>query len=594
MLYTPDSGGTAYPRLGQILERFADLLRLKAILREDAPDGFCSWKTVQRLFKGEPVSDEVLDSVMRALLSGLVPSAGLPADLANDNVTAVDRVRFLIVSQLLGYEHYSTEVASGHFPLKRKEFAVYPYLRLLALDLGLRYGAWTGLCVRRGQTVAGRPSWLRRRAFAEAFEDLRSRSGLTQEKVAAKCNVSMTTVKKWKTGTLPENRHIEALARVLHGDEPIAMVELHLRLSALAQGLLRDLAPEARNQWWVDDLLQAFEITAQLVRETISAFVVPERDVLEAAIFRTIDQGPAAPLGAALCITLAEHAAAAWRQELPFDFQALVGARAERIGYWAKQLMPVEHIRAAFRARPDLPKDLGDFAADAWVPSAIIGRFDEAPPPDAVVSVTRGPDWLTAVNRQAQAQQAISIGDYETAVGHLRRAIELSPRDPDAHAFLGGVLGQWMARDGRLDLVEEALSELHIAVQLAPTEKMPINEIGVVLSFAGRHEEAEAAYAKAAPLCQRWAQHHQNRGWNLLALKRLEEARAAYRRAIELEPDRVECLVRLTAIAAALGGEREANGYALRVRQLTHRNPLEHSQNWLSPWASWTRGDPPS
>lgn len=402
----------------------------------------------------------------------------------------------------------------------------------------------------------------------------------------------MTAVKKWRGGTLPENRHIDALAKALHGDRSLPITEFQLRLAALAQGMLHELEPDETARWWVDDLVQAFEMTARLVREHLTRLVVPAPEAFEKAIFATIDLGPTAPLGVELCVMLAEHAAAAWKQELVFDFRALVGPRAARIGYWAKQLMPVESVRAAFRATPGLPPDLGDFAAHAWMASAVIGRFDQAVPADAVVGVTRGPTWLSASNRKAQAQQALSINDFETAIVHLRRAIELVPDDQSAHATLGGVLGQWMMRRRNFDVLDEALAELQIAVRLAPKEKMPANEIGVILSNAGRSEEAEAAFARAAPLCQRWAHHHQNRAWNLLALGRMEEAYASYRRAVALEPDRVECLVRLTAIALSLGRERDANGHALRVRQLTRRDPRTHWRHWLDPWAAWAAGDP--
>lgn len=243
------------------------------------------------------------------------------------------------------------------------------------------------------------------------------------------------------------------------------------------------------------------------------------------------------------------------------------------------------------KANPGLPEDILEYAEDAWIVTAAIGAFDHAPDQDEKLVRITGPAWYSRNNRFTQAEQAASVGDLDGAIAHLRRAIELVPSDAATHAYLGAFLGQLMQRDGRVDLVAEALTELHVAVQLAPEEKMPAHEIGVVLGNCGRHAEAEEAFAHAATVCAKWALFHENRGWNLLVLRRLDDAYASYRRAIELEPNRVECRVRLVAICMATDREQEARSHALCVRHLTHRDPLRNWRMWMNPLADWLHGD---
>jgi hypothetical protein len=73
MLFTPDSGsGTPYATVGQVIERLADRLRLKGVLR-DGWQARC-YKTAQRFFAGAAVSPETTEEVVGALLDALIPA----------------------------------------------------------------------------------------------------------------------------------------------------------------------------------------------------------------------------------------------------------------------------------------------------------------------------------------------------------------------------------------------------------------------------------------------------------------------------------------------------------------------------------------
>ena len=65
----------------------------------------------------------------------------------------------------------------------------------------------------------------------------------------------------------------------------------------------------------------------------------------------------------------------------------------------------------------------------------------------------------------------------------------------------------------------------------------PYNDLGNLLHQLKRHEEAEAAYRKAIALDPDYATAYNNLGILLRRLKRYEEAEAAHCKAIELDPN---------------------------------------------------------
>ena len=160
-----------------------------------------------------------------------------------------------------------------------------------------------------------------------------------------------------------------------------------------------------------------------------------------------------------------------------------------------------------------------------------------------------------------------SRGRLEEAIAAYRRAIELNPDHAEAHNNLGNVLGE----QGRLD---EAIAAYHRAIALKPDLGRGPQQPGHRAEGQGRLDEAIAAYHRAIELKPDYAEAHNNLGNALRtragstrrsppttgrsrsspmmprpttisgnALKdqgRLDEAIAAYNRAIALRPDLAE------------------------------------------------------
>jgi Flp pilus assembly protein TadD len=87
--------------------------------------------------------------------------------------------------------------------------------------------------------------------------------------------------------------------------------------------------------------------------------------------------------------------------------------------------------------------------------------------------------------------QSIAEGDDETAVSHLRRAVELQPLDATYRFELGAQLGKM----GRVD---EGILECNIAAQLKPEWDLPRIEVGIILINHGCHEEGRQRLEEVA------------------------------------------------------------------------------------------------
>ena len=130
-------------------------------------------------------------------------------------------------------------------------------------------------------------------------------------------------------------------------------------------------------------------------------------------------------------------------------------------------------------------------------------------------------------------------GELREARSRLRRAVALQPRYPNAWFNLGAVLR-------RLHEPEEAEQSCRRALALDPRMADAHLELGNVLADLGKPEQAEGCYRKAIELDSTLAPAHARLAEMLKMTLRLEEAEASYRAALALQPS--------AATFQALGG----------------------------------------
>ena len=110
-----------------------------------------------------------------------------------------------------------------------------------------------------------------------------------------------------------------------------------------------------------------------------------------------------------------------------------------------------------------------------WVPHDVLDRMN-------YVGV-KGDAAYSARNRITQYGWARAKGDLETALRHIRRAVELQPESALYHFELGATLGT-------AGEVSEGIQECWLASGLDPSWELPRVEVGIILLNAGRDTEA--------------------------------------------------------------------------------------------------------
>jgi tetratricopeptide (TPR) repeat protein len=147
------------------------------------------------------------------------------------------------------------------------------------------------------------------------------------------------------------------------------------------------------------------------------------------------------------------------------------------------------------------------------------------------VSVKAKAAALRAVALDSQLAEAhASLGrvrqfewDWQGAERAYRRAIQLDPRNAQAHGWYGYFLAVVMSVKGRAD---EGVRETSLAVDLDPLNASLNVLHGIALRYARRYDEAIAYHRRAAELSTQFAGTHYNRAWAYLYKRMYLEALA--------------------------------------------------------------------
>lgn len=607
------TSGLRLPPSSVIVSALAEALRLKSA-------GHPRYKSAQRYFRGERIKPEVKEEVLLALVDAAVPRG---VELPEDQIGAPLELHTLALAWLRQYssrwDRFAAEVNGVLFPVSSPGDLPVPALRLLALDLGLRYGAWLALReLVDGEAPRAIPKGFPQRWFAEHLERRLSEMKLSRQAFAKKVGVSTQTLAAWRRGGrkgLPEDAKIAKLARALAPDrQSQATTELRLRAMVAVQDLYARLAHQCGERR-VEDMVEAMLETASQVHERSLGPVRSEQplslDITDMAkwwelkrqllgemprlLWTLIMHGAACEPGAGLCHALAS--VAALRQEVAADFMALPGDWTDRCRYWMRFLGSVpdelasleQHAKTTGEFPPGFAEEVGPLIIEHQLRMA--GFAQALEPGMSVIRIEHPPEGK-AVNRVVQAQRARSVGDPWTAIEHMRHAVRHDPQNAHHHFMLGALLGELGGVETDHARMEEALAELHIAVQLDPEFANARNEIGIVLSNMRRHEDAEEAFAQAEPYHGGHAHHWSARGCNYLGLKRYEDARAAFEKAIALSKDgqHVPAKTHLAATLMALGQTSAAKRLAKTIEHASDQDPISDWRAIVDVWGDFRFG----
>ena len=147
------------------------------------------------------------------------------------------------------------------------------------------------------------------------------------------------------------------------------------------------------------------------------------------------------------------------------------------------------------------------------------------------------PGDATALNRLAT--KYLQAGRVDEAVTQLRRAVQLAPRDAEARSNLGTAL------QARGDTAN-ALRELEAAARLKPNDDSVRFNLGNGYYAVGRRADAVRELARAVALNAENADAHFNLAMILGPAGQVDEAIAHLRRVLEIDPGRTDAQRNLT------------------------------------------------
>ncbi len=551
------------PLSGQIIGAVVRELRLQdEVLRR---------KTAARYFNGGRIKDDSKQEIFEVLGQALVDHGIIPPSpfLEQEDISLTKVISSTIAWYADQWDRLVGYMQSASAPVDRPDLAAIAYLRLATIDLSLRTTAamWLGELPAPDE---GTPLWAKhkgRSTYLRRLLDGCGPDGPTRDQLAERLQVSNNTIDNWlDTDTRPTWSHVNRLAEELApyhaalGAENLqGRLHRHYALSGLCDLLSGHVGRDATVEL-ATALVRFVSRTLEGLRQfsKLSPEDAAKRQLL---IF----------LFGTRCVGTEHLLRALWRRERdPVWSTDLLAASKPwhlRLTYVMQHLRELDQVVKLVRDEFGIPEEdaeslleevLRDVQADPTLPP-----LTDPSELDGMTAVrVKGDAKFSARNRMIQYAQAKSEGDLDTAILHVRRAVELQPESAEYHFHLGATLG--MAGE-----VDEGIQECRIAAGLDPAWELPKVEVGIILLNAGREEEARD-HLESVGLSQSDLSAHLafNLGMARLRCGELEGALSALSYAAEVKPDHASALDAAAHCAFLLGDGKRGRRLAKRANLL--------------------------
>ena len=221
----------------------------------------------------------------------------------------------------------------------------------------------------------------------------------------------------------------------------------------------------------------------------------------------------------------------------------------------------------------DMSQRLKQQALDAVAAAALLPKQHEI---DQIVSLYHAGDYvqMESATRALLEQYPESAFGWSVlgtalqvqgkdALPALRKTVELTPDDPEAHGSLGNALQS----AGQFDA---ALASYERALELNPAFVEALGNMGGALQAKGQLDDAAACYRRALALRPDYAMAHFNLGNTLKAQQQFAPAADSYRAALALMPEDAEVHCNL---GNALHGMQDYAQAIISYQDALQRNP---------------------
>ena len=449
-------------------------------------------KTARRFFGGGRVSDrrraEIVDALGHALTElHVFPLSGF---LEHQGIDQGRVLGFAVAWYAQQWDRLAGYMRSTSASVERRDMAAAAYMRLVVIDLALRVSAGMWLAELPTPTEEP-PIWAEESSGAKYLRQLLARCGPsapTRDQLAEYLDVSYNTVDSWlDSGARPSPANLSNIANVLgqriEGLETDILrrdLQFHYALSHICDLLSLHLGREtvmdlaAALTRFISRNLDGLRKNSRLPPEAAAQaqlilLVLGTRFVSSEFLLKALWRNETDPL---------------WRT----DLMAASKPWHLRLTYVMQNIGSMEGAVQVAQDQFSISQEEAESLVQESVRSLLADptRFQNPHISDLesmnFVRV-RGDAKFSAGNRMIQYSQARSEGDLQTALVHIRRAVELQPESAEYHFHLGATLG--MAGE-----FEDGIHECWIAAQLDSSWELPGVEIGIILLNADRNDEA--------------------------------------------------------------------------------------------------------
>jgi tetratricopeptide (TPR) repeat protein/ribosomal protein S16 len=442
-----------------------------------------SSKTARRYFSGQRIHDELALEILEELAFVLIDTGVFPVPVNKEGNEKYKELLSLVVQRCaIRWDQIAGYMRSASYPVNKKDLAPLPYLRLAVTDLSLRTA---GILRLNGiQSITNEvPHWAEKGGNSRFLDEIMKGLGdrrPTREHIAKEIDISDNTVDSWiDAGARPSDEHLRRLADVLEtsgtltfGERAVGKLRRHYLLSTLCDSLATHVGRET-----------TIDLATAWVRFTNGLLTLLK------------GYSESAALGDTLILALGtefEHSADLlehlWRTESDpvwrADLLAAPGDWIPRLQTTAQYLGSIDEAMEKFQKQFGVSDEMMEKMAEG------IGKLVQSDPtrsspiqPGQTRIRIKGDAAFSARNRMTQAIQASAEGDFDSAITHLRRAVELQPQSPEYHFHLGANLG-------KRGLIEEGIQECWIAAKLDPKWDIPLVEVGIILMNSRQNQAA--------------------------------------------------------------------------------------------------------
>jgi tetratricopeptide (TPR) repeat protein len=166
-----------------------------------------------------------------------------------------------------------------------------------------------------------------------------------------------------------------------------------------------------------------------------------------------------------------------------------------------------------------------------------------------------------------RGNKCMAQGDFDAAVDHYEKLLELSPRHREALNNLGAA----QLKLGRYSDAEEVLRK---TVQLHPNYAEASGNLGNLLRCKGGHvAEAEMWLRRAIKLNPKYLDARINLGLTLAFLGRLIDAKAQFKKVLKTDPRNADALFGMGHVAAIEGHFEQAESSFKRALEINSKMP---------------------